>query len=134
MRWNIKDLEAAGYVETTPGQLTKYPPVPRRDPSKVPELEPGARREAQGQDGAQAGDQRDILIRDRCRIEVVAHVSGGGRRDPDNLCPKWMVDEMVRAGVIEDDSMRFVELVTLKAVRCGRGEERTELTVFPAND
>jgi hypothetical protein len=49
--------------------------------------------------------------------------------DPDNLCPKWYIDEIVRAGLIPDDSSRYIRFV-IKQVVVGKGEERTVIKIF----
>lgn len=46
--------------------------------------------------------------------------------DPDNLCPKYIIDGLRYAGLLADDTSDCVE-VRVAQVRCLKGEERTEV-------
>jgi len=49
--------------------------------------------------------------------------------DPDNIIPKWYIDEIVRAGLIPDDSLKYVESI-LKQVVVSKDEPKTVIEVF----
>lgn len=49
--------------------------------------------------------------------------------DPDNLCPKWYIDEIVKAGIIPDDSSRYIREVK-KRVHKVKDEEYTKVTII----
>jgi hypothetical protein len=51
--------------------------------------------------------------------------------DPDNLCPKYIIDACRYSGLIRDDTESAVEISTSQR-RCEKGEaEHTELTITP---
>ena len=47
--------------------------------------------------------------------------------DPDNLCPKYFIDALRHAKVIEDDTPDKVEIVMRQEKVTRRSEERTEI-------
>jgi len=47
--------------------------------------------------------------------------------DPDNLCPKWYIDEIVKAGYLPDDSSKYVESIEKSVEK--DSDERTVITV-----
>jgi len=49
--------------------------------------------------------------------------------DPDNLCPKWYIDEIVGAGIIPDDLSVYVREVR-KRVHKVKDEEYTKITII----
>lgn len=51
--------------------------------------------------------------------------------DPDNLCPKYMVDGLRYANIISGDSAAEVEIVTTQTRVSSKEEERTEITITP---
>jgi len=52
------------------------------------------------------------------------------RRDPDNYSVKFILDGLVKAGAIEDDS--FEHLTVIKRGEVDRENPRTEVEVVPA--
>jgi hypothetical protein len=49
--------------------------------------------------------------------------------DPDNLCPKYFIDCLRYAGIIPDDSARFMDFTVRQQKVKGDDEERTEIEV-----
>lgn len=45
-----------------------------------------------------------------CKVRLTYHFRGQGRRDPDNYSGKFILDGLVSAGVLEDDSFRHIVL------------------------
>lgn len=43
--------------------------------------------------------------------------------DPDNLVPKYYIDEMVRAGIIPDDSSKYIQSIEKKVIKVKKTEE-----------
>lgn len=48
--------------------------------------------------------------------------------DPDNLCPKYFIDCLRYAEIIPDDRPEDIEL-SVKQIKCAKGEDRTIITV-----
>lgn len=63
---------------------------------------------------------------ERAVVTLVYHFTDKKRRDPDNYSGKMILDGLVKAGIIADDSFYCIDL-QLKAVYDGRGE--TEIFV-----
>ena len=51
--------------------------------------------------------------------------------DPDNLCPKYLVDGLRYANIISGDSAAEVEIVTTQTRVSSKAEERTAITITP---
>lgn len=63
-------------------------------------------------------------------VEIFYYFVDNGRRDPDNFSGKFLLDGLVKAGIIKDDSFGCIEL-TLKAA-VDKENPRTEITVREA--
>jgi hypothetical protein len=62
----------------------------------------------------------------RVRIEVVSYRTR--LADADGISAKAAIDGLVKAGIIRDDSPKYVEAVTYRQVKVGsKAEEKTEL-------
>ena len=49
--------------------------------------------------------------------------------DPDNIVVKGVLDGLVDAGVLPDDSAEFVSGLTVEQVKCRKADERTVIIV-----
>ena len=49
--------------------------------------------------------------------------------DPDNLCPKWYIDELTKAGIIPDDSSKYIQEFRKKVVKT-KDEEYTLIRIL----
>lgn len=63
----------------------------------------------------------------KARVKITYFFPDNRRRDPDNYSPKFLMDGLVNAGVIEDDSFRHVELTIAGEV--DKDDPRTEIEV-----
>ncbi len=76
----------------------------------------------------EAKEERAEESKGRYRIVVVA------RRcraiDPDNVIAKWAIDELVDAGVLPDDSSRWVVAVEKRVEVVRAGEEETVIEIW----
>ena len=72
------------------------------------------------QTASRAKSSRKTQSKERYRIVVIARRTRD--IDPDNMFPKWIIDELVRAKYLPDDSSRFVETIE-KRVEIVKGEE-----------
>lgn len=51
--------------------------------------------------------------------------------DPDNLCPKYFIDEIVKAGIIPDDSSKYVESIEKRVEKVKtKEEEKTIIEIY----
>lgn len=96
-----------------------------RVPRKAPDVEPRAghaplpAKEAAGLDG-----QVDIRI-----VEYRKRLT-----DFDGGCSKYMLDALVEAGVLADDSLAYVQSVSRRQVKVDSEEqEKTEVTLWPVS-
>ena len=78
-----------------------------------------------------------VLVKSYCRpkptqplersVVTLAYCFGDNRRrDPDNYSGKMILDGLVKAGIIMDDSFQHIDLVLR---RIGEGPKRTEIAV-----
>ena len=65
-------------------------------------------------------------------ITVTANYPDARRRDPDNICAKFLVDGLVHAGVIPDDSDQYVSSVTTRITRDRSRPRETVVTIEAA--
>lgn len=70
-----------------------------------------------------------------CRVDIECVSYRTRLVDPDNLCAKFFVDSIKEAGIIEDDSAKYVASVTYRQVKVQtRLEEKTELIITAAKE
>lgn len=71
--------------------------------------------------------------RERVRIVITFHKARAGRYDPANLYPtaKAIVDGLVDAGVLEDDSHRYVEGPDMRHGAVRRGAPAVHVWIGP---
>ncbi len=60
-------------------------------------------------------------------VRITYYFKGRRRRDPDNYSGKFILDGLVKAGVIEDDSFNNIKLVL--DGKCDKTNPRTEIEV-----
>ena len=51
---------------------------------------------------------------DKCELIFTAYYGNNRRHDPDNSCPKAIIDALVEAGFIIDDDCKHIKALTLK--------------------
>lgn len=64
---------------------------------------------------------------ERARVTITYYFKTKGRRDPDNYSGKFILDGLVRCGILVDDSFGNIDLA-LKA-RYDKNDPRTEIEV-----
>lgn len=62
-------------------------------------------------------------------VQITYYFRDSRRRDPDNYAGKFLCDGLVKAGVLQDDSFKNIELV-LRG-RVDRKNPRVEITIIP---
>ncbi len=78
---------------------------------------------------AQAKVRRKAESQNSYRIVVIAKRKRA--IDPDNIFPKWFIDELVRAGYIEDDSSSYVSEIVKRVERVAKGQsEETVIEIW----
>ncbi len=89
--------------------------------AQSPELELPIYREPVGQKKGEAGDSGRVCVRvESVRTRLI---------DPDNLCPKYFVDCLRYAEIIQDDRPEDIELIcTQRKIRPGE-EAHTMITI-----
>jgi len=66
----------------------------------------------------------------RATVQIIYYFGVSRRRDPqDNFAPKFLMDALVRAGVLEDDNGDLVKVPTPE-IRIDRGKPRTEVFIW----
>lgn len=143
LRWTEEEAKAHGYRKDAKGEWY-WPssfnrpdgrPVRARgleqklrdnDPGPVSESECSVREEPEEQTtlkkAGEAENQASIF-----RIVVIAYRKR--HLDPDNLCPKWYIDELVKQNIIPDDSSRYVQAIEKRVMKT-TGPERTVIQVY----
>lgn len=64
------------------------------------------------------------------RIRVRLTSCRARRIDPDNICPKYVLDCLRRCGAIEDDSFKHIEVVIVQH-KCRIEEQGTLIELIP---
>jgi len=87
-------------------------------PIQSPKPEPAVRHELHGSvSGAKKSPPRVVVRIKCCRSKLL---------DPDNLCPKSLIDGLRYAGLIPGDEPDKIELVVTQE-KCDKKDERTEI-------
>ena len=91
--------------------MSKQSPIP----------ESAIRHEPVGEEEAEGGTVRRSVVRITSRrIRLL---------DPDNLCPKYHIDALRYAGIIEDDTAKHIEVICRQEKVKTRKEEKTIIEV-----
>lgn len=106
LRWTEEEYEH--YLQS---RNTQQVPKPKPGPGIKAADETKVKGGAKG--SSESGDMWGLIVTAYCRRHT----------DPDNLCPKWYIDELVRAGIILDDSSRHVAWIAKSVVKIGKAEE-----------
>ena len=92
-------------------------------PKQSTKPESAIRHESVGEEEAQGGDvQRSVVRITSRRIRLL---------DSDNLCPKYHIDALRYAGIIEDDTTAHIEVICRQEKVKTRKEEKTIIEVNP---
>ena len=128
IRWTEEEAIARGFKKDKNGNwsLLRSP-----DPRQVPKPKPSPSKLVKKADGDKE-KRKDKGEKGNSDCFVIEVISRRCRHcDPDNLCPKWYIDELVRAKVIPDDSskyiIRFVKKVRLVKTK---EEEQTIIRIY----
>ena len=70
---------------------------------------------------------KDVKIIDKAIVEIKYFFKDKRRRDPDNYSGKFILDGLVKSGVIKDDSFNNIDLI-LKA-DVDKDNPRTEISI-----
>lgn len=93
-----------------------------KSPDSVPDVESGVGHAPETAHEAKTPDTR-------YHVEVLS------RRnrlcDQDNLCAKYIIDGIVRLGLLPDDDPKTVVSYTTRQEKVGRKEEETIVTIYP---
>lgn len=73
---------------------------------------------------------KPYLFHDRVAILIIGYFKGN-MVDPDNICSKVYIDGLVKAGLLNDDSAKWVESVTTIS-RKDNARQRVEIWINPA--
>jgi Holliday junction resolvase RusA-like endonuclease len=57
---------------------------------------------------------KNISFSQKVNIEIEAHFKNSNRRDPDNLYIKPILDFLVKRGILEDDSGKYINSIKYK--------------------
>lgn len=107
-------------VTWTPQQLREHELKTRRQ-LQGPQPEPVVRHEPLAKDeGKKEGARRTFVRIISLRSRLL---------DPDNLCPKSIIDGLRYAGLIPGDTPEDIELSVIQE-KCAKSEERTEIELI----
>lgn len=131
-RWDETDLRRLGYEEGPDGVFRKKVRNHVRDKNSgtLPKPKPNKRDEQKRSNETEKGGASESKKGSRKDRFVLAVTSYRTRdMDPDNLVPKWYIDELVKAEIIPDDSSKYIEGI-FKSVVPGAEEEYTTIKVY----
>ena len=102
-----------------------------RNSCPLPKPEQSARRKVKRSVAAEEANEESCP--GRYRLVVTSYCRR--HTDPDNLCPKWFIDELVRAKILTDDSSKYIEAITKRATKISQKEkERTVIEIYAEED
>jgi hypothetical protein len=130
-RWTEEEAKAYGFRKNAKGEW-ESPPVQSKllqtgDSGFVPEPKRRVRKQATRPDKAETPGKGESKRGDKFRIVVTSYRKR--HADPDNLCPKWYIDEIVSAKIIPDDLSKYITSVE-KRVRVTKNEPKTVIEIF----
>lgn len=145
IRFSEEEALRAGFRRSPKGEW--YMPAPgggpptsflNRNTGQVSEWQ----RRVRGQGEGKARKKKNVperrrasLHRDGERYEIFVTAFCYRDTDPDNIIPKWFIDELVRQGVIPDDSSKYVRNIFKEVEVIGSEEkERTLIEVFAVRE
>ena len=138
IRWSEEEAREFGFVRDGQGNWRRSNHVPSREtalPTRsadaVPVVQQAKERPAPRKDQHRKGSEESSEVgnREKFRIEVTSHTRF--KCDNDNMCPKWFIDELVKAGVLPGDSCDYVAAYETRVVRVKRKEdEKTVIEVW----
>jgi len=123
MGWKITDLP-----EKYQQQAHEQAASRSRDTSKVPDVEQGP--ELQEKGPVENQSRLQVSISGRIVIRVISYRKQ--LADPDGLCAKWYIDQLIEAMGLDDDSLKNVARVEFEQVKAK--EEKTVLQVYEASE
>lgn len=140
LNWTEDELRLKGYIEGPDGVYRRAGPKdsdtreqPRpvqvcrdNNSGEMSELEQGICLKKKRGNGTKKGTSEVGEGEDRFSIIIDSYRKR--YMDPDNLCPKWYIDEFVQTGIIPDDSSKYIREVR-KRVHKTKGEEYTKITI-----
>lgn len=92
----------------------------------VPKSKSSVGTRAQGK--AQTKGARKKESKAKYRIVVIAKRSRG--IDPDNVLPKWYIDQLMEAGYLPDDSSKYVSGIEKRVEKVSRSKEETVIEIW----
>lgn len=134
-RWTEEEAIAYGFRKNAKGEWespklheVKQPLLFQGGDSElVPKFKPRIRKQTKRKDAVKKRTETDSEKSDKFRIVVTSYRKR--HADPDNICPKWYIDEIVRAGIMPDDISKYV-LSVEKRVRVTKQEPKTVIEIF----
>lgn len=97
------------------------------NPRPLPKPESNIRNESKKKNDNKKETKR--ASRETYKIIVIARKIRGV--DPDNLAPKYFIDEIVRAGIIPDDSSKYIESIEKRVEKVKtKEEEKTIIEIY----
>jgi hypothetical protein len=136
LNWSEDELRLKGYTEGPDGvyrragentSLSRTKVTRNNNSRKVSKLKQGLLVEETGSNGTKKGTER--VSEEGNQFTLIIDSYRKRHMDPDNLCPKWYIDEIVEAGIMPDDLSRYVVEVR-KRVHKTKGDEYTKVTVI----
>jgi len=80
-------------------------------------------------ESALSAQKGQAIPRGQGAITVSVNYPDKRRRDPDNICAKLLIDGLVHAGILPDDSDQYVSSVTTRITRDKSLPRQTTITV-----
>jgi len=123
-RLTEEEFRALGLKEIGSNNVNRKaePSRPSGNPGPLPEPERTLRREREESNPLKKVGTKCFEIR------VISYRSRFA--DPDNMCPKVWIDELVSLGYLPADDSRVVAGVTKKVELCFKEDERTEIEIW----
>jgi hypothetical protein len=115
----IKESEIAKFPEYIQKQIRDKLAVP------APHVEPNISAGTQGKNAIKKLNKAPYI---QCPVSIGIHSIRKRLADPGQLCDKWIVDCLVRACVIHEDSAEFVKEITQSQEK--GGDEITLIRIF----
>lgn len=112
--WTIENIKRKGLRYKVQGDSSGESTKLERDISHEPMAKNKAKKEPKGSC--------------KYRYHLCFTVYNNRQRDLSNICIKYHEDELVRAGIIEDD--KYVEGISISQEQCVKGEERVDIEVW----
>lgn len=131
IRWTEEEAINYGFRKTPDGQWIPPPGFSVRSSRSLPKPKPGILTQAKRPNANKKRNKKTDENHPRFKIVVTSYRKRD--LDPDNLCPKWHIDAIIRSGVVPmvpDDKAKYIKSFEKRVIVDPKATEKTVFEIF----